>query len=163
SRNYRAMTTIDVKEEEEELYLAINPKGNFVVEFVLLKNGGQVVFRMFKVIEKEKSNNKDHLDKDYDNSLSSKKLSLIKDFPKQLSFMKDQSNLIEPKNNILSWSIAVTDKLSSHNSHVRILAISCISIHDMTLDKFIEGTKKPEFTIAFIINEDYFIEKEELI
>ncbi|RIB17548.1 hypothetical protein C2G38_2187054 [Gigaspora rosea] len=147
------MPTIDVIEEEKELYLAISPKGDFVVEFVLLENETEFELRMFKVIKK--SNNNDLSDQNYDNRHSSKKLIHIGDFRKPLSFTEDQ--------NILSWSIAVSDKLLSHNSSVRLLAISCISIHDMTLDKFIEGTKKPGITIVFTINGDYSIEKKELI
>ncbi|CAG8798983.1 5993_t:CDS:2, partial [Gigaspora rosea] len=98
SRNYRAMPTIDVIEEEKELYLAISPKGDFVVEFVLLENE-EFEFRMFKVIKK--LNNNDYSDQNYDDSCSSKKLTLIKHCRKQLNFTKDQSNLIASKNNIL--------------------------------------------------------------
>ncbi|CAG8594262.1 10927_t:CDS:2 [Dentiscutata heterogama] len=74
--------------------------------------------------------------------------------------------MITSKGNRLSWSVAVSDKLfglKSYKATVRLLAISCINSHDMTLKKFIEGPKIPGFTIVYSINKDYSIEKEVLL
>ncbi|CAG8763946.1 22750_t:CDS:2, partial [Dentiscutata erythropus] len=127
------------REEIKELYVTISPKGDFVVELVLLKNGSneskfesKFKLRMFNVCKKLNEN--DHSDLEYNDELSNTKLSYITS--KTLKFAKEQSELIT------------------------LLAISCIIFHDMTRNKHIEGTKIPGFTIIFSINKDFSIEKE---
>ncbi|CAG8512366.1 12570_t:CDS:2, partial [Cetraspora pellucida] len=120
-------------------------------------------FRMLNVNKKSNENDYTDLDLKYDDSLSSRKLSCVST-SETLEFTKEQTKLI--KGNRLSWSIAVSDKLfglKSYKSTVRLLAISCINSHDMTLKKFIEGPEIPGFTIVYSINKDYSIEKEVLI
>ncbi|KAF0561755.1 hypothetical protein F8M41_019376 [Gigaspora margarita] len=109
----------------------------------------------------ENPNKNDYLDLEDNDRFSYRKLSEIAT-SKILEFTKEQSNLITSENK-LSWSVAVSDKLysfkKSYKSTVRLLAISCISKHDMTPKDHIypEGSKMPGFITIFSINEDYSI------
>ncbi|CAG8485346.1 27612_t:CDS:2 [Dentiscutata erythropus] len=156
---------IDERKEEEkmkELYIAISPKGDFIVEFGFKS---KFKFRMLNVNKKLNENDYTDPDLKYDDNLSSRKLSCVF-ISETLEFTKEQTELITSKGNRLSWSIAVSDKLFSLKSYkatVRLLAISCINSHDMTLKKFIEDPKIPGFTIVYSINKDYSIEKEALL
>ncbi|CAG8442516.1 66_t:CDS:2 [Dentiscutata heterogama] len=118
-------------------------------------------------IEKEKD---DHFDIEYSNRLSYSKLSSV--HTSQTSeFTKEQLKLVKSRHR-LSWSVAVSDK-SSSVTNFRLLAISCISHHDMTLENIEKSTHKdfynedpsdedpsyglsrnlPGFTIVFAIKE----------
>ncbi|CAG8495120.1 1611_t:CDS:2 [Racocetra persica] len=107
--------------------------------------------------------NKTYLDMMNDReSLSYRKLSLIHTTSQTLEFTKDQLKLIESEN-MLNWSIAVSDSLKSKS---RLLAISCISRHDMTPESEDQDkTPKSEdhyhgFVVAYSINMDYLIYTE---
>ncbi|RIB26874.1 hypothetical protein C2G38_143873 [Gigaspora rosea] len=159
---------VDIDEENgetKELYLAISPNGDFVVEFVLLQvllpdesKLWRFKFRMYNV---ENPNKNDYLDLEDKERFAYRKLSDIAT-SKLLKFTKEQSDLITSENNPC-WSVAVSDKLysfkKSYKSTVRLLAISCISKHDMTPKDHIypEDSKMPGFVNIFSINEDYSI------
>ncbi|CAG8475058.1 28866_t:CDS:2 [Gigaspora margarita] len=159
---------VDIDEdngETKELYLTISPNGDFVVEFVLLQvllpDESKLWRFKFRLYNVENPNKNDYLDLEDNERFSYRKLSEIAT-SKILEFTKEQSNLITSENK-LSWSVAVSDKLynfkKSYKSTVRLLAISCISKHDMTPKDHIysEGSKMPGFITIFSINEDYSI------
>ncbi|CAG8677421.1 14161_t:CDS:2 [Dentiscutata erythropus] len=162
----------DKGEKVKELYLAISPHGDFVVEFVLSSSESilwDLQLRMYNVDNVEDLEKYDYLDKkkahlDQKNGLSYRKLSEIA--ASKNTFVKEQTDLIKSlikSRNKLSLSIAVSDRLKSYKSTVRLLAISCISEYDMTYyppSSFSNPTPKPGFTIVYLINEDYSIGKE---
>ncbi|CAG8806410.1 16117_t:CDS:2 [Gigaspora margarita] len=150
--------------EVKELYIATSPFGDFVVEFELLpyessesseSNIWKYKFRMYNVkLEKD-----DYSDLKASKSLSYRILSEI-DISKQntFEFTPKQIHLILSENK-LSWSVAVSDKFykdKSRKSTARLLAISCISIDDMTYKEF-KGVAG--FTIIFFINQDDYLIK----
>ncbi|CAG8732836.1 22893_t:CDS:2, partial [Racocetra persica] len=112
--------TIDMQENAERLVVAISPKGDFVVELVGFVSVSELSKFKFNVKKLNKNDLK------YSKSLSYRKLSPIH----TTEFTKDQLKFIEPKKK-LDWSIAVSDILKSETKS-RLLAISCISHHDMT-------------------------------
>ncbi|CAG8744040.1 7077_t:CDS:2, partial [Cetraspora pellucida] len=167
--------TVEVEEEKiKELYLAVSPNGNFAVELVLFKNEPdpklKYKFRMYEIIIKSDQDDKDdHSDLNYNDSYSDRKFSHVS-ISKTFKFTENQYELITSEN-ILGWSIAVSEKFNGqkpYKSVVRLLAISCISKDDMSPKGYTKknGSKKEEtkedtkkrgtsgFTIVFTINKD---------
>ncbi|CAG8781496.1 28930_t:CDS:2, partial [Gigaspora margarita] len=94
-------------------------------------------FHMFDVNKKLNENDYTDPDMKYDDNLSSRKL---------------------------SWSIAASDELfglKSYKATIRLLAISCINSHDMTLKKFIEGPKYLDLQSLTLLQGSF--EKEVLL
>ncbi|CAG8653952.1 10257_t:CDS:2, partial [Dentiscutata heterogama] len=120
----------------KELYLAISPNGDFVVEFVVefaLSSSeselSNLQLRMYNVVNVKDSMKKDYLDQKIDyldpkNGLSYRKISKIT--ASENTFTKEQFELIKSlikSKNKLSWSVAVSDRLKSHESTEEILRL----------------------------------------
>ncbi|CAG8521006.1 33193_t:CDS:10 [Gigaspora margarita] len=129
--------------QNEHIYFAISPEGDFLVEF--------------KVVNLDEQ------------ELSYRKFSSIHNDTK-LPFTETQYDCIKnvPKP-IVRWSVAVSDK-STNSSKFRLLAISCISLEDMkyyeeNYDKIdpteIQNIQNNRFTFIFIINNDNSIDNTE--
>ncbi|CAG8474069.1 2640_t:CDS:2 [Cetraspora pellucida] len=136
-------------EAEIRKYVAVSPKGDFVVEFVVKEN---FEFEL-KIHITEILNNKDVGDR-----ISSK--SKLSGIPTTFEFTKGQLDLINNgRTNILRWSVAVSDK----STEFRILAISCVNLEDMKYYKknssemHLSETKTNGFTFVFIIDDNYSI------
>ncbi|CAG8801991.1 120_t:CDS:2 [Gigaspora margarita] len=148
NKNPPESTNVKIQEdgEVEELYLATNPAGDFVVEFVLLSCESsessesrlwKCKFRMYNVNKLEKD---DYSNLKANKALSYRYLSEINTPNELVEFTKEQFNLIKSKDK-LSWSVAVSDEFyedKSHKSTVRLLAISYkYSIDDiLTLNNY---------------------------
>ncbi|CAG8451466.1 6719_t:CDS:2 [Cetraspora pellucida] len=183
--------SIEVKPEVKEMkptkYFAINPEGDFVVEFVVKENF-EFELQLYN-IELDDSlkleNNPDLFNQESSyRKLSplSKEFSFTKTdqenqepttFPTQFSFI--DTNLEAIKNtNILRWSVSVSDKSAnlSEFREFRLLAISCISLEDMdyytkdSSERDTTETKNKGFTFVIIIvrlEEHYLIRNDKML
>ncbi|CAG8565728.1 3945_t:CDS:2, partial [Gigaspora rosea] len=115
-------TIVEIAEDEDgvvkELYLATNPYGNFVVEFVLLsyESNESILWKYkFHMYNVNKSEQDEYSDPKARKKSSSRNFSKDISKPKTFKFTETQSKLITE--NKLSWSVAVSDKLYKDKSH----------------------------------------------
>ncbi|CAG8715488.1 12211_t:CDS:2, partial [Dentiscutata erythropus] len=109
---------------------------------------------------------KNNLKSDNDTDLEDDKKTSYRELssaPTAFKFTDKQLNLIKNEHeNILKWSIAVSDKLTSLPKF-RLLTISCINLKDIKYYKGNPtgihpiGTLNHGFTFVFMINDDYSI------
>ncbi|CAG8619579.1 7145_t:CDS:2 [Cetraspora pellucida] len=183
--------SIEIKSEVKEMkptkYFAINPEGEFVVEFVVKENF-EFELQLYNV-DLDYNLKLENTPDLFNQETSYRKLSPL---PKVFSFTKtDQenqelttsptqfsfidTNLEAIKNtNILRWSVSVSDKSTnvSEFREFRLLAISCISLEDMdyytkdSSERDTTETQNKGFTFVFIIvklEENYLIRNDKML